>query len=48
MKKSYLNWNRDSVTDELIEEQLATLSKGELKLKEGTKLDRHQRYPGPE
>ncbi len=38
MKKSYLNWNRDSVTDELIEEQLGILSNGELKLKENTRL----------
>ncbi|TSA27718.1 MAG: DUF4290 domain-containing protein [Bacteroidetes bacterium] len=38
MKKSYLNWNRDSVSDELIEEQLTILSKGELKLHKDTKL----------
>lgn len=38
MKKSYLNWNRDSVTDELIEEQLSILSNGALKLKENTRL----------
>ncbi|MFH1936601.1 MAG: DUF4290 domain-containing protein [Bacteroidota bacterium] len=38
MKKSYLNWNRDSVTDELIEEQLSILSKGALKLKQDMKL----------
>jgi hypothetical protein len=33
LKKSYLNWNRDSVSDELIEEHLKVLSKGQLKLK---------------
>ncbi|MFH1159551.1 MAG: DUF4290 domain-containing protein [bacterium] len=38
MKKSYLNWNRDSVTDELIEEQLTKLSKGQLKLKQDMRL----------
>jgi len=38
MKKSYLNWNRDSVTDEVIEEQLTVLSKGGLKLKQDTRL----------
>lgn len=38
MKKSYLNWNRDTVTDELIEEQLEILSKGKLKLHQDTKL----------
>lgn len=32
MKKSYLNWNRDSVTDEVIEKHLDLLSKGKLKL----------------
>lgn len=34
MKKSYLNWNRESVSDDLIESHLATLSKGKLKLHE--------------
>ncbi|MCX6279251.1 MAG: DUF4290 domain-containing protein [Bacteroidetes bacterium] len=32
MKKSYLNWNRESVNDELIEKHLEILSKGGLKL----------------
>jgi len=32
MKKSYLNWNRESVNDELIEKHLEILSKGSLKL----------------
>jgi len=27
LKKSYLNWNRDSVSDDLIEEHLKVLSK---------------------
>jgi hypothetical protein len=38
MKKSYLLWNRDSVTDDVIFEQLRELSKGELKLDPATKL----------
>jgi hypothetical protein len=38
LKKSYLNWNRDSVNDELIEEHLRILSGGKLKLKEDMKL----------
>ena len=38
LKKSYLNWNRESVTDELIEEHLRILSKGQLKLKEDVRL----------
>lgn len=38
MKKSYLTWNRDSVSDDLIEVQLNTLSKGKLKLHQDLKL----------
>lgn len=38
MKKSYFTWNRDSVTDEVIIEQLGELSKGKLKLDAGVKL----------
>ncbi len=39
LKKSYLSWNRDNVTDDVIEEQLRVLSKGQLKLNENDKLD---------
>ena len=38
LKKMYLNWNRDSVNDELIHNHLALLSRGLLKLKEDDKL----------
>jgi len=38
LKKSYLNWNRESVDDEQIFEHLKILSKGNLKLKEDLKL----------
>ncbi len=38
MKKSYLTWNRDSVSDEEIAKHLATLSKGNLKLDENIRL----------
>jgi len=38
MKKSYLNWNRESVSDELIEKHLAILSKDLLKLNEDFKF----------
>ena len=34
MKKAYLNWNRDSVEDEVILNHLAVLSDGKLTLKE--------------
>jgi hypothetical protein len=38
LKKSYLNWNRDSVTDEVIEGHLNLLSGGKLKLNEDMHL----------
>ena len=38
LKRQYLNWNRDSVNDALIEEHLEILSKGKLKLKENFKF----------
>ncbi len=34
LKKQYLQWNRDSVNDDLIKEHLAVLSGGKLKLRE--------------
>ena len=39
LKKSYLNWNRDSVNDELIFEHFADLSNGKLVLDEEFKLN---------
>ncbi|MBP6978284.1 MAG: DUF4290 domain-containing protein [Lentimicrobiaceae bacterium] len=38
LKKSYLNWNRESVTDELIAQHLELLSNGQLKLSTEDKL----------
>ncbi len=38
LKKSYLNWNRDSVNDELILKHLEMLSDGKLKLPENARL----------
>lgn len=38
MKSFYITWNKDNVSDEVILEQLKTLSKGKLTLKEGIKL----------
>ncbi len=38
MKRSYLNWNRDSVNDEVILEHLSKLSNGELKVKDPEQL----------
>ncbi len=39
LKKLYLSWNRDSVTDEVIGEHLSKLSDGKLKLDENVRLD---------
>lgn len=38
LKKSYLNWNRDSVNDELITSHLDELSHGKLKLSDDARL----------
>jgi len=38
MKKSYLTWNRDSVSDEVIGQHLSILSEGKLKLSEDIHL----------
>ncbi len=38
MKRSYMMWNRDTVSDEVIGEHLVTLSKNKLKLKEHMRL----------
>lgn len=38
MKKQFLTWNRDTVPDAVIMKDMAELSKGELKLKEGVQL----------
>lgn len=45
MKKSYLMWNRDSVTDDVIFDQLKELSKGQLKLDPNTKLAQANELP---
>lgn len=39
MKKSYLNWNRDSVNDNMIKDHLELLSQGKLKLGENIELN---------
>ena len=38
LKKMYLNWNRDSVNDELIHEHLSLLSGTKLKLRDDDRL----------
>lgn len=44
MKRSYLNWNRDSVTDDVILNQLDELSKGALKLADVNSLRSTQTF----
>jgi hypothetical protein len=39
MKKSYLNWNRDSVNDELIYQHMDVLSEGNIKIDESIQLN---------
>jgi hypothetical protein len=38
LKKSYINWNKDSITDEVIFKNLDEMSEGELKVAESTVL----------
>lgn len=45
MKMLYVNWNKDSVTDEVIFEHLKILSAGKLKVKEDTKLQQAIELP---
>jgi len=44
MKKSYLSWNRDSVTDEIIFNDLHELSGKQLVVKEGVKLSEQKDF----
>ena len=44
MKKSYLIWNRDTVSDELILEQFEQLTHGKLKLKDDFQLKSSKEY----
>lgn len=46
MKRSYVNWNKDGVSDDVIFGHLAMLSKGNLKVKENTRL-MHSEAPRP-
>lgn len=39
LKKSYINWNRDNITDDIVAEHLNILSKGELILSEDARLE---------
>lgn len=47
LKKSYFNWNKDNITDDVIFKNLAELSGGELKMDETISLSSHQELRGP-
>jgi hypothetical protein len=47
LKKSYFNWNKDHITDDVIFKNLAELSGGELKIDESIALSSHQELRGP-
>ncbi len=42
LKKSYLNWNKDAITDDVIFKNLNDLSEGQLKIDESVALSSHQ------
>jgi hypothetical protein len=46
LKKSYFNWNRDNITDDVIIKNLAELSGGMLKIDESIPLSSHQELRG--
>ena len=45
MKKSYVNWNLDTVEDEIIFNQLLKLSNNKLSIPEGTELSKFTPNP---
>jgi hypothetical protein len=47
LKKSYFNWNKDHITDDVILKNLEELSGGALKLDENAALSSHQELRGP-
>jgi hypothetical protein len=47
LKKSYINWNKDSITDEVIFKNLEEMSDGELKVAESTVLSSTQELRVP-
>jgi hypothetical protein len=46
LKKSYYNWNKDTITDDIILKNLHELSGGELKVEGGAPLSSHQELRG--
>ena len=48
MKMAYVQWNKDSVTDEMILSDLVALSGGELKIEENINLNRVEYRANPQ
>ena len=46
LKKSYFNWNKDTITDDIILKNLADLSSGELRVEGSAPLSSHQELRG--
>jgi len=46
LKKSYFNWNKDNITDDVILKNLSELSGGELKIEGNMPLSSHQELRG--
>jgi hypothetical protein len=46
LKKSYFNWNKDTITDDIILKNLSELSAGELKVEGSMPLSSHQELRG--
>ncbi|MBS1652328.1 MAG: DUF4290 domain-containing protein [Bacteroidetes bacterium] len=46
LKKSYFNWNKDNITDDVVIKNLLELSHGKLKLDENTVLSSHKELSG--
>lgn len=44
LKKSYINWNKDSITDDVIFKNLQELSSGQLKMDDSAVLSSHQEF----
>jgi hypothetical protein len=46
LKKSYMNWNKEQIGDEVVFQHLNVLSKGELKVSDGLTLSTHEELRG--
>jgi hypothetical protein len=46
LKKSYMNWNKEQISDEVVFRHLEEISKGELRASEGMTLSSHEELRG--